>query len=541
MTKFRFKPKKNPLSETELAQQMNFDRFLSARPKAAKPWLKTAKIFGTAGIAAAVITAGWFVFNGQANNEDTVRAPFIQPPVKALDIPSQTFIVNSESDTQLYSSTGSQVHIRNRSFAFAGGKAVTGPVEIRYREFHDPVDILLSGIPMNYDSAGKSWLLESAGMFELTAWQEGKPLELLPGKSITVNLVSHTPENNYNIYYLDTTNRRWEYIAENTRENQTCSEPLYVVNKEKEQLQEQNEPQEKEPVKPGKYNPKLMQVQLDYIASEFPELEAYKGLRFQLTPEETRFDLKLTEKTWEDVRLEESGQEGVLNLSFSMENASYSFRVTPVVPDADYSLAMQEYVKRKRWYDSYLAEKEKKQQSSRDSLYQLNGRYVNASNRTQLNDRFNAFITGNYTGVTRDMLVYRTLNVRRLGIWNSDRPWDFFDEFMVEVGKDKQKSYFSAHFSGKTGQTIMPKAAFLVKRGVNSSFAVEEKKINGGFPFKADMIDLVVVITSDQKIWFCREEDASQPQTKGSDIYFRMTAAGDDVNSISQLKSLLQI
>lgn len=45
-------------------------------------------------------------------------------------------------------------------------------VKITYREFADPIDFFVSGIPMEYDSAGRKYNFESSGMCEINAYKD---------------------------------------------------------------------------------------------------------------------------------------------------------------------------------------------------------------------------------------------------------------------------------------------------------------------------------------------------------------------------------
>ncbi len=101
--------------------------------------------------------------------------------------------------------TGSQIYIPEGAFGDIPNKKVT----IKYREFHDKVDIILNDIPMLTD---KGEQLESGGMFEIQAEYKGKPIELAEGKEITVRMAGLKNTNNLDSYFFDKVKKVWKKI-----------------------------------------------------------------------------------------------------------------------------------------------------------------------------------------------------------------------------------------------------------------------------------------------------------------------------------------
>ena len=79
---------------------------------------------------------------------------------------------------------------------------------------------------MRYDSAGTLYQLESAGMIEIYAEQDGRKINVAPGKEIDVELVSEmripaaerAQVPSFNVYQLDTEARNWVYHAKDAIE-----------------------------------------------------------------------------------------------------------------------------------------------------------------------------------------------------------------------------------------------------------------------------------------------------------------------------------
>jgi len=110
--------------------------------------------------------------------------PFINPPIKTLKPTYQEQSVDANKGGTYIYENGSTVVVPPSAFINGQGGLVEGSVEIKYREFHDYVDFFISGIPMDYDSMGTRYQLESAGMVEIYAEQNGERLKMNPSTSI---------------------------------------------------------------------------------------------------------------------------------------------------------------------------------------------------------------------------------------------------------------------------------------------------------------------------------------------------------------------
>lgn len=135
----------------------------------------------------------------------------VKPPITGVDVPSVKYSINSNIENTLIYSSGTRLRIPANAFQFPDGRPVTGEVQFSYREFRDPLDILVSGIPMSYDSAGVSGTFESAGMFELNAFANGSPLVLAPEKKIDVNFVTTSKDTSFSFYAYNDSTANWDY------------------------------------------------------------------------------------------------------------------------------------------------------------------------------------------------------------------------------------------------------------------------------------------------------------------------------------------
>ncbi|HEY0029604.1 MAG TPA: hypothetical protein VGC65_02505 [Bacteroidia bacterium] len=544
MKKFNIKKNKEALSEQEIQQHMNFDKFISGYTPPAKGWFsgKVALKNVIASASVVVITvAGYFIYQSVVSDEKTAIAPFVCPPIPAMDIPKDAFVINTNADSTFVYTTGTLITVPSGAFVDTEGKTVSGEVQLHYREFHDPIDILLSGIPMNYDSAGTEYQFESAGMFEITASKDGKPVSLKPGKIVQVNMISHT--NNpvdYNFYKLDTVQRKWEYTGENTVANKTCN-PVFERNNVTDKSDKAGRTKDDEfiaaakPILPQKVKNGTANFSIDFNKDEFPELAPFNGLKFEPVKGEKQYNAALAKKTWEEVLIERDSDNEHYNVTFSKGKESHRFKVIPVVEESEYAAVMKTFEQKQKQYEGMLAARKRAESERTDSLYQLNSLYKGMAMRSNLNERFKNFVDGSYEKTSKDLLAYRTFAISRLGTWNCDCPIPYFSTYIRSgVGTH------IAHFSMQDSKPVVLEKVFLIRRSVNSIYVVNAGNFKH-FPFSPESSDVMIGITTENELVYLKDEELKNVTASGKNVYFKMKATGSDISTAAQLKNLLKI
>ena len=145
--------------------------------------------------------------------ETTEQLPLIAPPILELDPEYTINKLNATKGGVLTYFSGTKITFPENALTDSAGNPIQGEVEVKYREFHDAIDILLAGIPMNYESAGETRYMETAGMFEILAFQNGKEVFIAPEKKVEVRMASYEADNNYSFFRLNESGKRgWEFI-----------------------------------------------------------------------------------------------------------------------------------------------------------------------------------------------------------------------------------------------------------------------------------------------------------------------------------------
>lgn len=349
----------------------------------------------------------------------------VKPILPKLAKERQVFTVNANEPIFLKIESGTRVWIPANSLVDARGEVIQGDVNISYREYHEPIDVLLSGIPMTFDSAGAGYQFQTAGMFELQAAQRGREVFLKEGENIRVYLQSMDAETDYNLYALDE-NQGWQNIntappapqidwtnagypskaydyyinynktgsylldeMEQCAFNELFDDPEYFYTHKTDEasnfLTTYHFTTGRRMAKVTKYgllkvrtvrrereDPKdLIRFTVQQLTSRsHPELSAMRGQVWILKEPMDRVDFRKAfsfKKKYSDIRVEisDDGDYVILNLK---ENGSVNqLKVTPAVPGIeDPAVAMESFKDQYERYEKQLAKREKRHEKMRN-------------------------------------------------------------------------------------------------------------------------------------------------------------------------------
>ena len=261
---------RKPLSAQDVAKGQSFDQLMT-QMNPPTPWYASkgflATTLSTIAVAAAV-TAGVFFFNTEEGNETNIENPIVHVEEGSTEAPVTTSVINpplpqaikpfakqtiDPTVDQQIQFGETEVFIPANAIVDAEGNVVKEEVSIAYRDFTDPGDIFLSGIPMAYDSAGTAFQFESAGMFEMRASLNEKELFVAKDKKIDVEMPSYSEGGDFSIYVLDEETGEWEFktgdtIGENRNGERNRNRDSEAVNR---------------PVEEGEF---VEKVQMDSVA-----------------------------------------------------------------------------------------------------------------------------------------------------------------------------------------------------------------------------------------------------------------------------------
>ncbi|MFT4664441.1 MAG: hypothetical protein ACI8YQ_000580 [Polaribacter sp.] len=476
-------------SKAQIDAHKDFDAVLNAYNESAPQTPGRAptirRMYYLAGAVAAALVGLFFFFglsNGDKDNntitnfkEYAATMPYVNPPLgeaAAAQFVSKSISANEGGVFEF--ENGSKLTVPPAAFTYGQGGVVRGEVQIRFREYHDFVDFFLSGIPMEYDSASVQYNLESAGMVEIIAEQDGKRLNMAPGKSIDVELVSYVKlENgevpNFNIYYLDTLQRNWVYegvdqIKRIDEEETSASAFLSEEDEIKAELQEElakieikqtqqlaaierslpvlaepNRPQrangsdqvfgftfEEDDIDYGTKVPGSNEEVLRLADEQIRSLRRqYANTMWQFSPKNTAVNkTAISQNTWDDMSLKFIGDQDYEMTLIGGDN-SISFLVNPVLLGNDYDNALAEFNSQFSEYEKDLNERKSFMDGKLEEFKAIAAEDARIAQLAH-EDKMTAYLEkGLNHRATDELLKAKIVNSFRatsLGTWNCDRP-----------------------------------------------------------------------------------------------------------------------
>jgi len=559
-----------------------------------KSWWKSKKVRYSAVIAGitVVCTITYFaVFNNQTQNKTsnetlttqketqnkkTTTTAFVKAPSSKIAIPYSSYKVNNSTGGEIKHSA-SKIKIPKNSFVDKNGKDVIGDVTIEYREFHDKGDIIAAGVPMAYDSAGKKYNLETAGMFDIKGTKDGEAVFIKKGNNLKVELASNSDEARFNQYYLDTIEKNWKYIKKdvaNKLEGKSQKEKTLTVSSGSKPAVSSTEPENlkklrnqidfvipkkidsvkvvytkkaevlpkpKQPSKPLQPTGRPT-FQLDGSHEEFPELAAFDNVIFEVGAENTNYKKELHDITWSDVKVSEGPQKGKnYLLTLTYRKRIEKLVVYPVLSGADLEKAEKMYQKKFKEYEGLaekrvadekklIAEMEAKQKEYLAQLQKAKEKYEKeradlvAKMKTQEMNELN----NNFNKMSNTVRATRIFNVSQFGIYNSDCPH----------AMPEGKTIAPIFVMNDNGKVVMADVVYLVDHSLNSVYNFYQYDLSK-IRYNPSNTNSFVIF-SKNRMFLCSKDGFRQTSEK-DDNKFVVTELPETADNLVDFKKALEI
>jgi len=569
------------LSTEEISQGKNFDQLMNMATPIKLPFYK-AGWFGPSVITAVLISASIVTYILISENKETPTkeasipempvitpptysedTPCINPPSESLQISGTTYKVNNQKGDKIEHPSGTIIEIPKNAFEI-NGKPVEGEVEIKYKEYKDQVDILLSGIPMHYDSANTDYVLESAGMVQINGYQDDIPVDIANGKSIKISFPTDDDSQRFNLYELDTANNKWDYMGKPSISNETATiiesneerkqieseenfikgldvqivDDSLVINSSEtilnnytasidqiqtdlENVREEIKVLEKNvPVKPMKSRNKDRQFNLEVDPEEFPELSEYKEVLFEVI-ENTEFNNSLYSIEWDDVTLEEVEKGVMYRMKLFKNDKSTNIIVRPVFEGKN----MEEAIKKFENYTKKLELKKEEEEALKEKYEKAYEKYKQELERIQLEQKIREEMAKNWKKKADFAKNLRmSFEIERFGTWNCDSP----------VPQPKGKTV-SASFSNLAGTSLILGTVYLIERNRNTIFPYNYSQYNK-LKFNPNEENILVGFTSDDHIAIFQKDKFKEVKNKNHEFKMELKNALDlSVNNLKEM------
>ena len=409
------------------------------------------------------------------------QQPIVNPPLANVEPKGRPIKVNAAEGGTLDLDAGTRLVIPRTAFQSDRGQLIeSGDVDIYYREMHDAVDFFVAGVPMTYDSAGTRHYLQSAGMIEIIALQNGQPVGMAPGKTIRIELSSNIAAQadgswpSFKVYHLDTEARNWVFYGQSAMvfDNPTNTEQLEGrsavdrLNAEKAAIMTAD-PKPEAPMKPVKPDGKAVSFELDLKDGSLPVepgseeaiASLQKGAIWQVRPNCPAFNENALNLEWKSARLKRLS-EVEYELTLIGEANELRLLVQPVITGKDFERAQNSYNEAVQAYEAKLAEWEKR---TTDKIAALESRY-----NQETSDK-------GATASTQTRHVRHIFDINAFGIWNCDRPAPLAkSSFRIRMIEDQNGTRYpnqTAYLSDENGKSI-----YQLHTGRGSTVYFDQKK-----------------------------------------------------------------
>ncbi len=528
------------LSHSEIEEGKNFQQVLkgakSITTSGAASIFKSTLFKVAAGVAVTTVVSVTLYMNYQESLEVSPQA-FIDPPLIEANVQLVNYSVDATEGGVITTDRGSVITIPSGAFVDKNGNTVNGNVTIDYREMHDPVEIALSGIPMHYDSANTHYTFESAGMIDIRGYQNGEPIFIRDGEALNIDLASFDNGEDFNLYYLDTVAKKWEYVQTSPvkqRDDLLKGDTVEMVEADLQKFRflskmdnEMKKVERSKPAKPRKSTEGNFRITLEVEPDEFPEIAIYKGLEFEVGPENKKFNPNMLKITWDHIEIRKGvGDSYVLDIR--KLNRKHSLIVYPVVSDEDYDASMKLYESKLSEYSivkkRVLAEQEEKKAKfiAAKARYDEEMQLLIADRQARMEQMLQ---------VSRaTFAVQRGFAIPNFGTWNCDRP------MRPPVGR-----WIIASFTDQQGKKLKMKQVFLMEKGRNAVYMTRSRNF-GNLRFNPKRKNLLWGITPEGKVAAFRSEDfLNMPESNGVEYTLKMHVSSEKITSTKQAKSFLNI
>lgn len=527
MENFNINRNKEPLTESDIAKGQDFGAFMKAYSATKPSFFKTPKFYALAAITGAIIIAGtWVIMNSDDQQVAESNPGFIEPLFDEAANADTAFMVDAAKGGTLMNSNGGMIYVPGSAFLDSAGNVVAGNVELRYREFHDVAKIFMAGIPMTYDSAGTQYHFESAGMIEITAWQNGRPLRTNPDSLIHVAMVSNNAQERFNTYYLDTAAKNWKYInddkaitfgppvADSAKSNITAPVVLEA------------------PVAPRVADKNKPSFAISFDPKAFPELTAYKDVRFEVDESQTPYNKEDKKVAWDDVTIRRVKNKDEVRVKFSNGVREVEYVAHPVVDGKDYEVAKAEWEKRNAEY--LKLKKQREEQQAKEAEAQQALMEQRERHRVWINDSLasivrNRRVAASFQSSSEDLVV-REFIISDFGFWNADYPESLPAGMIV-----------TAKVADKDGNAIELHKIYLVEKGKNALFMYMSYNF-GQFGYNPEAENMLWAVTKDGRLATVSVNDFKNATADGKkDVTFKFTVESDKIKNANDARRVLDI
>ncbi len=357
------------------------------------------------------------------------ETPCVTPPISTLNIPFQNILIAPQK-AQTIEFEGAKLHIPANAFINKDNQKFSDSILLKFRVFRDPVDFIISGIPMEYDSLGITYTFESGGMFELRSESpDTQTVYIDQTKQLEIELELSDKKIPFNFYALNEQKETWKFLSGNTlkkteityEQDKTHSfdDPSWKSTYRAQNIAQQKwkkaealvtKHQKTKPIAPQKLKENTPTFSLDVEQKQFPELAAFKTVQFK--PIESSGNIQEVYHTeWNSIQLKPHTQKMTYQLILKNDDRVESVIAQPVYEGKNWAKAQHIYGNKFAEYVAILEQKEEAAQTLKEDYEKKKKLF---DERDKLKSKAKEVVS--------TAILALAAQVTSFGIFNFDRP-----------------------------------------------------------------------------------------------------------------------
>lgn len=341
------------------------------------------------------------------------------------NLPTQFFEINNQNDTFITGKNGTKISIPKNSFVDKNGNDVTGKISFELKEALTLADMVMG----NLTTLSNGKILQTGGMIYTNATAKGENVLIASNKALQISVPTENKNDSMLIFEGEVNPENQSINWVNPKDIIVKNKPSSVVSKTIsrpifDEHKNMEVPLLEVPKKPIEYTDdteRLLSINFE-TKNMFPELQQYRNVKFKVS-EKNDFNVEDAQKTWYDVKLEKTNEEGIYKVTFEGVDKgkviTRKYLVSPVYEGKDYQKAIALYEQKFKQYEKKkkeIAEEKEHLIKEKEKLaiqWQKDFEKQQKKNQKNLEE-----IT--FNPHTHDLDLNYTFNIKQLGWSNID-------------------------------------------------------------------------------------------------------------------------
>ena len=427
---------------------------------------------------------------------------------------TKTILINPSKENNIISKKGIKFLIPANAFVTKSGMQPKGNIQITISEYHNPADILISRIPMQYQTKDGGIQMESAGMFSITASAKDEVLQITTGKDIFVQVPSKNTDINFNLYFFDSITIAWVQTTDSLLTSQNESDLATKTQASTQQQIIESESTIKVEWSAVEANKRIIDGKKITLVK--PDC-SYKNTNFNFTVATDNFpELNLYKETiWIG---NSNNEEKLVVAAFENDELTSATIIEREIPLNKYLMAFEF---RHTKFNTYM------KIASPSELCEVNEEiYFSYYDNRPVDKKKIEKISNKTNKLKKQDIVLRSFTINQLGLWNCDRLY-ILPKKMIIIPRFR---------SITTGETYESTTTYMIDKKINSVWTFTKT-----ITLNPDSDNIILFVNEKGRICYARLNKLSEThKEKELNLIIDVEEMVDKPDSIEELDKVLQ-